>query len=253
MPTGNTRSMQNIKVQEEISDLLGKPLSIELIRSSVPRNFRGHINEEFIDELSKAFSDPDWSREFKENFLTYSKVLNECDANVNIWDYVNAVKFITYKMMGYSIDEAWKRVFPKKAEECIKNGKKEFINRYANGYNKREIVIKIAKQAMIPSYILNAPMYQRALNVLNDMLDDPSVRGMAKVKACETILNYTKPPEVNKAEVQVTIKQNDAITELREIAEAFAKSQQKAIVDGNLSAEDIIEADWKELSNEQKE
>lgn len=249
MSTGNARSKQNIRVQEEISEMLGKPLSLEMVRSSVPRNFRSHITEKFISDLEASLNDPDIAKEIKENFLSYTNVLNDCDANVNIWDYVNAVKFISYKIMGYSIEESWKKVFPKKAEECLQKGKKEFINRYANGYNKSKIVNKIYAQTMIPSYVLNAPMYQRALNVLYGMLDDPGVKGMAKVKACETILNYTKPPEVNKAEVQVTIKQSDAISELRELAENFAKSMQDSIMEGKKSAEEVIEVDFKEVEN----
>ena len=88
------------------------------------------------------------------------------------------------------------------------------------------------------------------------MIESDEVRGMAKVKACETILNYTKPPEVAKAEVTVNVQQSDAISDLREVAEAFAKSMQQSIANGQHSVQEIIDTQVinvpaLEVSNEQ--
>ena len=238
----NVRLKNQRNVQEKIHSMLGKPLSIEQVRGSVPRSFRKNITDEFIEDLENSIKDPEMAKNIKENFLSYTNVLNDCDPSTNIWDYVNAVKYISYKIMGYNIEEAWKKTFPAKVEELIQKGKHDWINRYANGYNKSRMVNKIYQQTLIPSYVLNAPLYQRALNVLAEMIEDDSVRGMAKVKACETILNYTKPPEVNKAEVQVTINHNDAIQDLRDIAEQFSKSMQNAIASGQKTVQEVIEA-----------
>lgn len=248
--TVEQRRENQLRVQEGLQTMLGQPLSIEAVRSSVPRNFRGNITESFLDDLERSMNDPEMGKIMKENFLTYTNVLNESAKNVTIWDYVNAVKFISYKIMGYSIEESWKKTFPNRAEELVKEGKLSWINKYANGFNKTKIVNKIYEQTLIPSYVLNAPMYQRALNVLNDMIMNDEVRGMAKVKACETILNYTKPPEVNKAEVNVTIKQSDAITELREAAEAFAASMQNAVSSGQKTVGEIIDAEVVKVTSE---
>lgn len=226
---------------QQTQELYGKPLSIEQVRGSVPRSFRKHITEDFLDKLEDSLKGEDIANIIKENFLTYSNVLQGCDKNVNIWDYVNAVKFISYKIMGYSIDEAYKKVFPHKVETLIAEGKLNFINKYANSYNKNKIVNKIYEQTLIPSYVLNAPLFQRALNVLASMIENDEVRGMAKVKACEAILNYTKPPEIAKAEVTVNVQQSDAISDLREVAEAFAKNMRMSISDGKMSAQDIID------------
>ena len=244
------------KQQQEIQETLGKPLSIEQVRGSVPRSFRKHITEEFLAKLEDSLKSDEISAHIRENFLTYSNVLADCDKHVNIWDYVNAVKFISYKIMGYSVDEAYKRVFPHKVGKLVQEGKHSFINKYANSYNQNKIVNKIYEQTLIPSYVLNAPLYQRALNVLAEMIENDEIRGMAKVKACETILNYTKPPEVTKAEVKVNIQQSDAISDLREVAEAFAKSMQESIASGHKSVQEVIDTQVInvpaiEVSNEQ--
>lgn len=236
-----SRAKRQRKVQEEIYQMYGKPLSIEQVRGSVPRSFRKNITEEFLDKLEDSLKNEEIANHIKENFLSYSNVLADCDNTITIWDYVNAVKFISYKIMGYSIDEAYKRTFPQKIEKCIKEGKTSWINKYANAYNQNKIVNKIYEQTLIPSYVLNAPLYQRALNVLADMIESDEIRGMAKVKACETILNYTKPPEVAKAEVTVNVQQSDAISDLREVAEAFAKSMHESIASGQTTANDVID------------
>lgn len=229
------------KVKEGLENNLGQQLSLEVVRSNVPRNFRANITEEFLAKLESGLEDEEEARVFRDNFISYSNVLNDCSKSTTITDYVNAVKFVSFKIMGYSIDQAWSKVFVDKASKCIREGKIKNINRYANTYNKDKLVNKICEQTMIPSYVLNQPLYQRALNVLGEMIENDEVRGMAKVKACETILNYTKPPEVNKAEVKVSITQNDAINDLREVAEAFAATLRKSIEEGKKTAGEIID------------
>lgn len=215
-------------------------LSMEEVRSCVPRNFRSHITEDFLVKLDEAMKDPELGNIMKENFLSYTNVLNNCGSS-GIWDYVHAIKFISYKIMGYTIPESWKRVFPEKVERLIKEGNEKFITRYATAYNKNKLVNQIYQQTLIPSYVLNAPLFQKALNELATMLDDPSVRGMARVKACEAILNYTKPPEVSKAEIQVNVTRTDAIAELREVAEQFANNMRSAIESKEKTVEEIID------------
>ena len=237
----NMRSELQQKNEEKRKEMLTKPLDIVQVRSSIPRNFRSHITEEFLTQLEDALCNEEIGSQIKENFLSYTQVLNDADPNTNIWDYVNAVKFISFKLMGYSIEESWKKTFPVKCSELLKEGKEKWINKYANSYNKRKIVNKIYQQTLIPSYVLNAPLFQEALNTLAEMVRNDDVRGMAKVKACEAILNYTKPPEVSKAEVQVNIKQTDAIAELREIAEQFANNMKNAIENKTKTIDEIID------------
>ena len=241
--------MENTKQKHEI---LGKRLSIEEARSFVPRNFRSQITEKFLDQMEQAIGNDEQARHVRENFITYSKVLQDCDPNVNILDYLNAVRFITFKIMGYSAEESWKRVFPHKVEKLLREGNEKHINKYANIYNKSQIVNKIYSQTMIPSYILHHEEYEKMISTLNDMIYSGELRGMAKVKAVEIFLSNTKPPEVAKAELQVSIQQSDTITDLRDATDKFARAMRLAIEEGKTTATEIIEADWKELVGEKE-
>lgn len=225
------------------NDLSDNQLTIERVRASIPRSFRDHITDDFVLKLDEATKDPDIGRIMKENFLTYSKVLEEFNGTIKIWDYVYAIKFISYKLLGYSISEAYTRVFPSRVEELVKRGDESKVANLARAYNKTKLVNKIYQQTMVPSYVLNAPLFQEALDTLADMVRNDNVRGMAKVKACEAILNYTKPPEVTKAEVEVKINRDSTIDELRDIAERFSRDMQKAISSGKMTAEEAIESD----------
>ena len=227
----------------EQSDLLNNTLTIEKLRASVPRSFRDNITDDFVLKLEESMKDPSIGNIMKENFITYSKVLEEFNGSIKIWDYVYAIKFISYKLLGYTITEAYTRVFPNRVEKFIKEGEDQNIAKFARAYNKTKLVNKIYQQTMVPSYVLNAPLFQEALDTLADMIRNDDVRGMAKVKACEAILNYTKPPEVTKAEVEVKINRDSTIDELRDIAERFSRDMQNAISSGKMTAEEAIESD----------
>ena len=96
-------------------------------------------------------------------------------------------------------------------------------------YNKNKLVMQIYEQTIVPTYVLNAPLHQEALNELAKMIKDPSVRGMTKVKACEAILQYTKQPDVVKGELSIDIGQQDTIAELREVTEQLANTFKKSL------------------------
>ena len=224
-------------------DLVDTDLSVEKVRASVPRTFRDNITEDFLEKLEEAMKDPEAGRIMKDNFLTYSKVLEEFNGTIKIWDYVYAIKFISYKLLGYTLTEAFTRVFPNRVEKLVQEGSERRIASLAKHYNQNKLVNKIYQQTMIPSYVLNAPLFQEALDTLAEMIRDDNVRGMAKVKACETILSYTKPPEVTKAEVEVKVSRDSTIDELRDIAERFSKDMQKAISNGQITATEAIESD----------
>lgn len=182
-------------------ELLGKKLSLEEARSFVPRKFRSQITENFLDQMEQVIGDGEQARCVRENFISYSKVLQDCGPNVGILDYLNAVRFITFKIMGYSIEESWRRVFPHKVEKLIKECKESHICKYSNIFNKSQIVNKIYSQTIIPSYILHHDMYEETLYTLNDMLNNGELRGMAKVKAAKTILKHTNPSKVTKLKI----------------------------------------------------
>ena len=102
--------------------------------------------------------------------------------------------------------------------------------------------MQIYEQTIVPSYVLNAPLHQEALNELAKMIKDPCVKGMTKVKACEAILQHTKQPEIIKGELTIGMEQQDTISDLRDVVEQLAEVNRLSIARKVKSIKEVAEA-----------
>lgn len=224
-------------------------LAIEAVKKLVPKSYRSMITQEFIDKIEKSVGDSIIADQIKENFITYINVLNSGKYKMD--DYIAAVKYVSYKLLGYSNVDAYAATFPDRYQRLKESGQQ--IDAFVSMYNKGKLVMQIFEQTMVPTYVLNAPLHQEALNELAKMIKDPSVKGMAKVKACEAVLQYTKQPEVIKGELTIGIEQQDTIAELREVVEQLAEANRMSLERSTKSLKDIAEANIIDVSVVNKE
>ena len=225
-------------------------LALESVRKLVPKNQRTLITQEFIDKLEAGVNDSVVAEQFKENFVTYLNVLSK--GKYKMEDYINAVKYVSFKLLGYSNINAYIATFPERYERLKAEGQTQ-IEAFVSMYNKNKLVMQIYEQTIVPSYVLNAPMHQQALNTLAAMIIDDDVRGMTKVKACEAILQYTKQPDVVKGELTIGIEQSDTINDLREITENLADTYRMMLEKKGMKLKDVAEADIIDVTPEEKE
>jgi len=214
-------------------------LAIEAIKKLVPKAQRGLITQEFVNKLECSVENSLIAEQFKENFITYLNVLSKGKYKMN--DYISAVKYVSYKLLNYSNIAAYAATFPERYQRLKEEGQEQ-IDAYSSAYNKNKLVLQIFEQTVVPSYVLNAPLHQEALNELAKMIKDPSVRGMTKVKACEAILHYTKQPDVIKGELTINVEQQDTIAELREVTEQLAQTYKDILEKKVKSLKEITEA-----------
>ena len=179
-------------------------LPVEAVKKLVPKAQRTLITQDYLDRIEASVTDPMIADAFKENFISYLNVLSQ--GKYKMEDYINAVKYVSYKLLNYSNIDAYAATFPDRYQRLVDNGQEQ-IDAYCSMYNKNKLVMQIYEQTMVPSHILNAPLHQQALNKLATMAFTGEVRGMALVKTLETILNYTKPPEVIKNEFTFGMEQ----------------------------------------------
>lgn len=225
-------------------------LALESVRKLVPKNQRTLITQEFLDKLEASVNDSLVAEQFKENFVTYLNVLSK--GKYKMEDYINAVKYVSFKLLGYSNINAYIATFPERYERLKAEGQTQ-IEAFVSMYNKNKLVMQIYEQTIVPSYVLNAPMHQQALNTLAAMIVDDDVRGMTKVKACEAILQYTKQPDVVKGELTIGIEQSDTINDLREITENLADTYKMMLEKKGMKLKDIAEADIIDVTPEDSE
>lgn len=225
-------------------------LALESVRKLVPKNQRTLITQEFLDRLEASVSDSLVAEQFKENFVTYLNVLSK--GKYKMEDYINAVKYVSFKLLGYSNINAYIATFPERYERLKAEGQTQ-IEAFVSMYNKNKLVMQIYEQTIVPSYVLNAPMHQQALNTLADMIMDDDVRGMTKVKACEAILQYTKQPDVVKGELTIGIEQSDTINDLREITENLADTYRMMLEKKGMKLKDVAEANIIDITPEDED
>jgi hypothetical protein len=229
-------------------------MTVDEVKQALPANLRSTANLKCAEEIVSIASDKEVGEAFRENFISYTYILTK-GKNWSVKQYINAVKFISYKLLGRSDIDAWSFTFPERYQKFIDDGlTRQQIAVYANSFKQSKLVMKIFEQTIIPSYILNAPLHQDAINVLADIMNNTKYTGMTRVKAAEVILNYTKPPETHKVKLEISNEDVNALNDLRKATEELAKEQLKALKTGlsltEIAEQNIIDAEIEELPKE---
>lgn len=205
-------------------------IEYEAFRDLIPKSQRSMVTVELVDRLNEWNEDPLLVESFKENLLSYTGVLR--DGRYKIDDYINAVRFCSYKILGHSNIDSYAITFPERYTRLLKEGlSRDGVSAYSTAYNKNKLVNSIMEQTLVPSHVLNAPMHQQALNELARIMINGKSE-MARVNAATAILGATKQPEKTKIELDIGIKSSDMIDELRKATESLALQQLQSIKAG---------------------
>src|SRR5690606_4038654 len=141
----------------------------EQIAQILPPALRKSVTQNLIDQLNNIAQDPDLAEEMRQNFISYSKVLQE--GRFKLEDYLNAVKFVSYKLMGYNDQDAFFRTFPQRHQRLLAQGADpKTISAHVSMYKKGKLVNLIMEQALVPVWLLNQDAYQKAINVQVELL-----------------------------------------------------------------------------------
>jgi hypothetical protein len=156
-------------------------------------------------------------------------------------DYINAIKYCSHKIMGASNIDAYVKTFPDKYQAMLSAGKNaKDISSFVTSYNKNKLVNLILEQSMIPSWVLNQDMYQKALNVQCELM---LTANSEKVRsdAANSILTHLKPPEVTKVELDIGLKKDSAMEDLKHTLTELALKQQQFLGAGVTQVKDLAQ------------
>jgi hypothetical protein len=198
-------------------------LTIEILRDIAPKKTRSMVTPELVDKLNAWNEDPKLLGGFKDNVLSYIGVLKT--GRYRIDEYMNAVRFVSYKLIGHSDIDAYAITFPERYQRLVDTGvSRNDIAPYVSIYRKTQLVVKIFEQSIVPTNILNAPMHQEALNELMKIgLTGRSE--VARVTALNSVLIATKPPEATKLELEISVDTGSVIDDYETAMNAFADKQ----------------------------
>lgn len=214
-------------------------ITTEVLKHSLPDKFKNSVNDELLTNINNTLSDPDLYETYRDNFLSYMSVLN--DGRYKITDYLNAVKYCTQRLMGKSQIDSYIVTFPDRYNTMIQNGKSsKDISSIVTVYNKSKLVNAIMEQSLIPSYILNQDLYQKAINVQAELMNTATSEKV-RSDAANSLLTHLKPPETKKVELDIGLKQGNEVEQLRNVIVELAGKQRKFIEAGVVTAKETAE------------
>lgn len=215
-------------------------LDQESFKKVLPGQLKKTVNEELIKGVNKILADPMCGASFRENLFGYVNVLKE--GKFKLESYVDAVKYVSYKLMGDTNIVAYTKAFPERYERMVKKGMcSKDINSMVTSYNKNKLVNLIYEQTLVPSYILNADLYQRALNTQADLMINAKSEKV-RTDAANSILNHLKAPEKKTIELDIGIKQDSTLEDLRATTRELVEQQKKMLNTGYANAKQIADS-----------
>ena len=239
--------MQSIKIN--VMDMTA--LTVEQFKSALPDKVKKSVNQELIDQINTTLSDPDMYEAYRDNLLSYTKVMS--DGRFKVAEYINAVKYVSHKLMGCTNIEAYSKTFPDKIARFTAQGvAPKDIASYVTAYNKSKLVNLIMEQTLIPSYVLNQDLYQKALNVQAELMVSAKSEKV-RSDAANSLLTHLKMPETQKVELEIGVKEDSAISALRATTMELARQQRMMLEAGAMNAQEVahsrlvIEGEAKEI------
>lgn len=213
-------------------------LTVEIVKKVMPGRLRGAITQKLVDKINTISTDPILTDEIKKNFLGYTGILQ--DGKYKTEDYLNAVVYVSYKLMGYSNIDSYIKTFPQRYQVLVSKGlPQKDIAAYVTAYNRGKLVNKILEQTLVPTWVLNQDVYQKAINTQAALLNSKNEK--VRFMAADSILTHLAKPEKAGPLVNIEMSQNTGIEDLRETLVKLAEVQQNLIKQGKATTEQIAE------------
>ena len=215
------------------------------VEQALPPQLKTVVSDQMVEELNNLSTDPQAAELMRDNFISYTRVMSE--GKFKLEDYVFAVVYVSYKIMGNSGREAYAKTFPQRYAKLVADGRSaQEISAYVSAYNKGKLVNLIMEQTLIPVWILNQEVYQTAINTQAElMLHAKSEK--VRSDAANSLLTHLKRPETKQVELNIGVVDNSGMNELKKTLREMAEMQQDLIKGGvttrTIAHQDIIEAE----------
>ena len=210
------------------------------VELAMPANLKTKVTDSLVNTLNNLHNDPETAALIRETYITYTHVLNT--GTYKMEDYLNAVAYVSFKIMGLTNKDAYIKTFPKRYQDMVAAGRTDKeISAYITAYGKNKLVNNILEQVQIPVWLLNQENYQKAINAQVELMTT-STSDLVRTQAANSLLTHLKKPESKKIELDMGEKANDGINQLRDAVSALVVQQQKMINSG-ASTKAIIHTD----------
>lgn len=208
-----------------------QPLTVKDVQEVLPGALKNKATQPFVDRINTIVKDSMVAEQVRTNFVTYASVLAE--GRFSVADYLKAVVYVSYKLMGATNQDAYRKTFPERYKKFKTAGATDqTISAYVSMYNKGKLVNLVLEQTLVPTWVLNQGLYQRAINTQAAIMQDQSVSPKVRSDAADSLMRELKRPEATKVEMDIGIKVSDEMTDLRDMLGDLAKTQKDLIERG---------------------
>ena len=206
------------------------------------------ITDKLVETINMIILDePEVGHLVRENFLTYTKVLQ--NGKYSMETYLNAIKFVSYKLMNMTNAEAYMHTYPDRYDKLEKRyvgveglTQEEFekkVSSYVYAVAKSQLVVTILSQVQIPTKLLNMGLLQEAINVEASLMRSARSE-IVREKAANTPIQYLGQEEENKIQIDAGYKKDDIIEQYEVAMKKMVEEQLVQIHKG---------ADVKQIAN----
>lgn len=214
-------------------------LTIESLQKVVPNKLKRAVTQGLVDKINSISTDPIICEHIKANILGYTGVLQE--GKYKTEDYINAVTYVSYKLMGYTNVDSYIKTFPNRYQALVARGlAPKDIAAYVCIYNKGQLVNRILEQSLVPTWVLNQDIYQKALNTQAEIMISSKSDKVRSMAADSLIRNLAKPEKAGP-QINIDMTANTGLDDLKETLFKLAETQQKLIQSGQVTTQQIAE------------
>lgn len=214
---------------------MSSDITVQSFQNLLPKGTRFNVDQTLVDSINNMIADEEVREHFRDNLITYTTVLQS--GMYRLDQYINAVRYVSFKMMGGSNVVAYQRTFTDKYTKWLAAGKQPGeIASYVSAFHKSKLVMAIFEQAVIPVHVLNAGHFQQAINVQVEIMNDGEVSDKVRSDAANSLLTHLKAPETKKIELDIGVGSVSAIDELRNAVKMMTDAQSASLKNGTANA-----------------
>jgi hypothetical protein len=205
-------------------------LTEEEVKAALPPALRSSVSASLMKTLQDIAADPDSADAIRENFITYSHVLKE--GKYKVTDYVNAVRYVSFKNMGLTNQDAYAKTFPDRYKNLIGRGASpKEISAYVSLYHRGKLVNSIMDQTMIPVHVLFHDVFCQAVMTQAHLMVSAQSE-MVRVTAANSVLTHLAKPKEMVAKISMDVGESKVVEDLFAQMGKLAKMQQDLMKDG---------------------
>lgn len=213
-------------------------ITLEQFKEAMPDGLGKNASQQLVDVVNNIItSDPAFAEQYSNNLFQYVNVLR--NGKYKLSSYVQAVQFVSYLSMGLNNQEAYIKTFPDRYKYYLSKGlSSKEVSAYVSMYSNSKLVSAIKEVAYIPVHIMYRHIFHDAVMEQVTLMKTASSEKV-RSDAATSLMNHLRPPEAKKVELDVTVKQDNTLTDLRKALTELSMGQQQAIGSGTVSAKEV--------------